>query len=86
MICLIDAPEFKRLRRIKQLGLGLYNFTREPSIHASRTALGGLHLTRVRVAIEIPRHIVWPTSKFRRPRSQPGICKPRKRRWGTCWI
>jgi HD superfamily phosphohydrolase len=47
MIRLIDAPEFQRLRRIKQLGLGLYTY--QGAEHSRFThSLGALHLmTRV---------------------------------------
>ena len=47
MVRLIDAPEFQRLRRIKQLGLALYTYQ---GAEHSRFAhsLGALHLvTRV---------------------------------------
>ncbi|HEX8180424.1 MAG TPA: HD domain-containing protein, partial [Pyrinomonadaceae bacterium] len=47
MIDLIDAPEFQRLRRIKQLGLALYTY--QGAEHSRFThSLGVLHLiTRV---------------------------------------
>ena len=47
MIRLIDAPEFQRLRRIKQLGLGLYTY--QGAEHSRFThSLGALHLmTRI---------------------------------------
>jgi HD superfamily phosphohydrolase len=47
MIRLIDAPEFQRLRRIKQLGLGLYTY--QGAEHSRFThCLGALHLmTRI---------------------------------------
>src|ERR1051325_6314143 len=47
MISLVDAPEFQRLRRIKQLGLAL--FTYQGAEHSRFThSLGVLHLmTRV---------------------------------------
>ena len=47
MMRLIDAPEFQRLRRIKQLGLGLYTY--QGAEHSRFThSLGALHLmTRV---------------------------------------
>src|ERR1700752_3476482 len=47
MICLIDAPEFQRLRRIKQLGLGLYTY--QGAEHSRFThSIGALHLiTRI---------------------------------------
>ena len=47
MMCLIDAPEFQRLRRIKQLGLGLYTY--QGAEHSRFThSLGAFHLmTRV---------------------------------------
>ena len=47
MIRLIDAPEFQRLRRIKQLGLGLYTY--QGAEHSRFThSLGTLHLmTRI---------------------------------------
>jgi len=47
MIQLIDAPEFQRLRRIKQLGLGLYTY--QGAEHSRFThSLGALHLmTRI---------------------------------------
>src|SRR5215471_11897651 len=47
MMRLIDAPEFQRLRRIKQLGLGL--FTYQGAEHSRFThSLGAFHLmTRV---------------------------------------
>ncbi|MGH9968189.1 MAG: HD domain-containing protein [Pyrinomonadaceae bacterium] len=47
MMMLIDAPEFQRLRRIKQLGLGLYTY--QGAEHSRFThSLGAFHLmTRV---------------------------------------
>src|SRR5437867_4927163 len=47
LIRLIDAPEFQRLRRIKQLGLGLYTY--QGAEHSRFThSLGAFHLmTRV---------------------------------------
>ena len=47
MISLIDTAEFQRLRRIKQLGLGLYTY--QGAEHSRFThSLGALHLmTRV---------------------------------------
>ncbi len=47
MMRLIDAPEFQRLRRIKQLGLGLYTY--QGAEHSRFThSLGAFHLmTRV---------------------------------------
>src|SRR6267142_4196052 len=47
MMRLIDAPEFQRLRRIKQLGLGLYTY--QGAEHSRFThSLGALHLmTRI---------------------------------------
>jgi uncharacterized protein len=47
MIQLIDTPEFQRLRRIKQLGLGLYTY--QGAEHSRFThSLGALHLmTRI---------------------------------------
>src|SRR5207247_7750053 len=47
LIRLIDTPEFQRLRRIKQLGLGLYTY--QGAEHSRFThSLGALHLmTRI---------------------------------------
>src|SRR5262244_726336 len=47
MVRLIDAVEFQRLRRIKQLGLGLYTY--QGAEHSRFThSLGALHLmTRI---------------------------------------
>src|SRR5437762_10650322 len=47
LISLIDTPEFQRLRRIKQLGLGLYTY--QGAEHSRFThSLGALHLmTRI---------------------------------------
>ncbi len=47
MVRLIDTPEFQRLRRIKQLGLGLYTY--QGAEHTRFThSLGTLHLmTRI---------------------------------------
>src|SRR6185295_7782879 len=47
MIRLVDTPEFQRLRRIKQLGLGLYTY--QGAEHSRFThSLGALHLmTRI---------------------------------------
>src|SRR5258708_23030363 len=47
VIRLIDAPDFQRLRRIKQLGLGLYTY--QGAEHSRFThSLGTLHLmTRI---------------------------------------
>src|SRR5215510_5107798 len=47
LVRLIDAPEFQRLRRIKQLGLGLYTY--QGAEHSRFThSLGALHLmTRI---------------------------------------
>src|SRR5881227_2625115 len=47
MIRLIDTPDFQRLRRIKQLGLGLYTY--QGAEHSRFThSLGALHLmTRI---------------------------------------
>src|SRR5215467_303666 len=47
MVRLIDTPEFQRLRRIKQLGLGLYTY--QGAEHSRFThSIGALHLiTRI---------------------------------------
>ena len=47
MVQLVDAVEFQRLRRIKQLGLGLYTY--QGAEHSRFThSLGALHLmTRI---------------------------------------
>ena len=47
IVRLIDAPEFQRLRRIKQLGLGLYTY--QGAEHSRFThSLGAAHLmTRI---------------------------------------
>ena len=57
MIRLIDTPEFQRLRRIKQLGLGLYTY--QGAEHSRFThSLGAMHLmTRILKQLE-DRHSI----------------------------
>ncbi len=57
MIRLIDTPEFQRLRRIKQLGLGLYTY--QGAEHSRFThSLGAMHLiTRILMQLE-DRHSI----------------------------
>src|ERR1051326_9039238 len=57
MIRLIDTPEFQRLRRIKQLGLGLYTY--QGAEHSRFThSLGAMHLmTRILKQLE-DRHTI----------------------------
>ena len=57
MIRLIDTPEFQRLRRIKQLGLGLYTY--QGAEHSRFThSLGAMHLmTRILKQLE-DRHAI----------------------------
>ena len=57
MMRLIDAPEFQRLRRIKQLGLGLYTY--QGAEHSRFThSLGAFHLmTRVLDRLSEKHHI-----------------------------
>src|ERR1044072_1411769 len=57
MIRLVDTPEFQRLRRIKQLGLGLYTY--QGAEHSRFThSLGAMHLmTRILTQLE-DRHSI----------------------------
>jgi HD superfamily phosphohydrolase len=62
MMCLIDTPEFQRLRRIKQLGLGLYTY--QGAEHSRFThSLGAFHLmTRVLDRLS-ERHAIAPEDR-----------------------
>lgn len=54
MVRLIDTPEFQRLRRIKQLGLGLYTY--QGAEHSRFThSLGALHLM-TRIVNQLSEH------------------------------
>ena len=57
MIRLIDAAEFQRLRRIKQLGLGLYTY--QGAEHSRFThSLGALHLM-TRILDRLSERVNW---------------------------
>ena len=77
MVHLIDAPEFQRLRRIKQLGLAL--FTYQGAEHSRFThSLGVLHLmTRVLDRLQEQYKITEADRAAVRPLRHAGVPLPR---------
>ena len=83
MVQLVDAVEFQRLRRIKQLGLGLYTY--QGAEHSRFThSLGALHLmTRILGQLSdrtsdgggVKRPLVW-NGMFGLPTGVPSVTEP----------
>ena len=70
MMSLIDTPEFQRLRRIKQLGLGLYTY--QGAEHSRFThSLGAFHLMS-RVLDRLSENI--PSTRRTARQSAPPLC------------
>ncbi len=63
LIGLIDAPEFQRLRHIKQLGLGLYTY--QGAEHSRFThSLGVMHVMTRALDLLQPRHKISPEARM----------------------